>query len=461
MKLLLLCPHFEPDLHAATGEVMTKLVHSLADRGHQIDVVTSLPWYRGHSVEPAWRGKPWRSERTDIGRVIRVWPFPVDKNNIPARAIGFGGFTSLATAAALTVSKPDIVMGMSPPVFLGDAAWTVARRWGVPFVFNVQDIFPDVAVDLGALNNERVIDLAKKHERSIYRRADAITVLSTDQQRNVQDKMPPDLRHRVHIIHNFADTERVQTIDRSDPHHNRDYRNRHGLGDKTVVMYSGNVGLSQSFDLVRAAADRYRNDAGVHFVINGEGAARPEVDAWARDFPNVTVSDFAPREALSETLGAADLHLILLKSGLAKSSTPSKMYGILAAGRPVLASIDENSEVSQTIAEARAGASVRPDDAEAFLAALEELLSDPARLVEMGSNAKSFVDSRYTPAAQAAAFEDLFESLMADASDAKAESLKAQSSKAQSSEAESSKAESSKATALKAQWRRAKRAVRR
>jgi colanic acid biosynthesis glycosyl transferase WcaI len=419
MKLLLLCPHFEPDLHAATGEVMTTLVHSLAERGHRIDVVTSLPWYRGHTVHEGWRGRPWRTEEADHGRVVRVWPFPVDKNNIPARALGFGGFTALVAGAALTLSSPDVVMGMSPPVFLGDAAWLAAKRFRVPFVFNVQDIFPDVAVDLGALNNERVIAAARAHERSLYRRADAVTVLSTDQQRNVQAKMDPADGDKVRIIHNFADTDRVRVVDRASP-----YRDAHGLAGKQVVMYSGNVGLSQSFDLVRAAADRFADRPDVHFVINGEGAGRPSVDEWAQQRPNVTVADFAPREGVSDVLGAADLHLILLKRGLAQSSTPSKMYGILAAARAVLASIDEGSEVERTIQAAGAGRAVPPDDEEAFLAALEEMLADPEALESMGRRGRAHLAESFSPAAQAAAFEDLFADLI-DAGPIKADPIDA------------------------------------
>ena len=116
---------------------MTQLVESLAGRGHRITVVTSLPWYRGHEVEPEWRGRPWRRESTEWGEIVRVWPFPTDKTNIPARALGFGGMTSLAAALGLTVERPDVVMAMSPPIFLGDAAWLVARRWRVPFVLNL------------------------------------------------------------------------------------------------------------------------------------------------------------------------------------------------------------------------------------------------------------------------------------------------------------------------------------
>ncbi len=413
MKLLLFCPHFEPDLHAATGEVMSKLVHALADRGHHVDVVTSLPWYKGHDVDQEWRGRPWRIEKTPHGKIVRCWPFPVDKNNIPARALGFAGFTGLTTMLALRLSKPDVVMGMSPPIFLGDAAWTLAKRWKVPFVFNVQDIFPDVAVDLGALTNERVIAGAQRYERSMYRRADAVTVLSRDQAENVRAKLAAAESdpEKVHIIHNFADTDRVSVVDR-----NTDYRARHDLGQKTVVMYSGNVGLSQSFDLVEHAARHFADRPDVHFVINGEGAARGEVDAFAAELPNVTTADFVSREQISDALGTADLHLILLKAGLAQSSTPSKLYGILAAGRPVLASIDEGSEVSLTLDEGRCGRSVPPDDPSAFIAVLSEMLDDPVELAAMGGRAKTFVDQCLTPAAQAERFETLFSQLITERS---------------------------------------------
>ncbi len=414
MKLLLFCPHFRPDLHAATGEVMTQLVEALAERGHEISVVTSLPWYRGHRVDPDWAGRPWRTERTEWGRIVRVWPFPTDKTNIPARALGFGGMTSLAAGLGLTLGRHDVVMAMSPPVFLGDAAWLAAKRSGAPFVFNVQDIFPDIAMELGALNGRRIIDLARRHEASLYRRADAVTVLSEDQAKNVRGKLIAGLtgaeadraKEKVRIIHNFVDLDRIRPITRDN-----DYRRRHGLEDKTVVMYSGNVGLSQSFDLIRAAATKWAGDQTIAFVINGEGAARPQIESWSAAMDNVTVVDFGPRSEIRSILGAADLHLVLLKSGLARSSTPSKLYSILAAGRPVLASIDEGSEVSSVIKEHELGMAVPPEDEWSFCRTLEQMLADPAELEAMGERGRTFATTWLTPQAQAEAYEQLFATL--------------------------------------------------
>jgi colanic acid biosynthesis glycosyl transferase WcaI len=401
MRILVLCPHFAPDLHAATGEVMTELVRSLAQRGHVVDVVTSLPWYRNHDVEPEWRGRPVRSEVTEFGSVTRVWPFPTDKGNVVSRSLAFAAQTALSLAVAMPKQRPDVVLAMSPPIFFGTAGRLLARRFRVPFVFNVQDIFPDVAVDLGMLTNERAIKFARRLERSLYDSADAVTVLSEDQARNVRTKMTQP--EKVEIIPNFVDTSRVRVVDRM-----TEYRRRHGIGDEVVVMYSGNVGFSQSFHLVEAAANHFASRSDVRFVINGEGAGRADVERWAEHLPNVIVSDFARREEVSDVLGTADIHLILLRAGLAQSSTPSKLYGILAAGRPVLASIDLGSDADQVIHRSGAGLTVPPDDATAFIEALEELLPDRARLEQLGRRAQEFVGQLLTPDQQAQSYEHLF-----------------------------------------------------
>jgi colanic acid biosynthesis glycosyl transferase WcaI len=401
MRILVLCPHFAPDLHAATGEVMTELVRSLAGRGHTVDVVTSLPWYRDHDVEPEWKGRPVRSEVTDFGSVTRVWPFPTDKGSVVSRSLAFVAQTALSLVVAMPKKRPDVVLAMSPPIFFGSAGRLLARRFRVPFVFNVQDIFPDVAVELDMLTNERAIRIARRLERSLYDSAHAVTVLSEDQARNVRAKIAqPD---KVKVIPNFVDISRVRVVDRM-----TDYRRSHQIGDELVVMYSGNVGFSQSFHLVEAAAIHFADRSDVRFVINGEGAARADVERWARRLPNVIISDFAPREKVSDVLGTADLHLILLSAGLAKSSTPSKLYGIMAAGRPVLASIDLGSDADRVIHRSGAGLTVAPDDPAAFIAALDRLLADRVELERLGSRAKQFVGQLMTPDQQAQAYESLF-----------------------------------------------------
>ena len=407
MRLLVLCPHFEPDV-APTGEVMTAIVSELARRGHEIQVVTSLPWYRQHRVEPGWRGRPLRHgpARGGIG-VTRVHPFPTAKGSIAARAGGFAGFTALAaTTAVASRARPDAVLAMSPPVTLGLAGWAAARRWRAPLVFNLQDIFPDAAIDTGAIRGRRVIAAARRLERFIYDRADAVTVLSEDMRANVAAKLDSERSGAVRVIPNFADTARIRPRSRSTA-----YRAEHGLADRTVVMYAGNVGFSQPLELVVAAARSCRHRDDVVFVVNGEGSARPALEASAAGLPNVVFVDYQPAERLDEVLASADIHVVVLREGLAHSSVPSKIYSILAAGRPVVASVDPGTELPRLIDEADCGIAVAPEDTEAFSTAVGALLDDPRRCEAMGRRGRAYVEECMTPPAVATAYETLFAEL--------------------------------------------------
>ena len=416
MNLVVLCPHFEPDV-APTGAVMTRIAHELIGRGHRLHVVTALPWYQSHAIEPGWEGRLVRTEDTGWGRISRVNPFPTDKRNIPARAVAFGGFTALATAVGVGSSiRPDGVLAMSPPLTLGPAGAVVGRLRRVPLVFNIQDVFPDVAVELGLLTGARAIATARWLERTSYRASDAVTVLSEDLAGNVRSKITQGLQPvraatqaaKVRVIPNFVDTAHIVPSDRE----NR-YRRQHGLSGRQVVMYAGNVGLSQSLDLVVGAARALlETRPDVIFVINGGGAARPDLEAAAAGLDNLRFVDMAPIEELPEVLAAADIHLVPLRTGLARSSVPSKMYSILAAGRPILASVDEGTEVARTGLRAGAGLAVPPDDQAAFTAALARLLDDAVGRSRRGAAARAFVVDWASPAAVAAAYEELFAELI-------------------------------------------------
>ena len=416
MNLLVICPHFDPDV-APTGVVMSRIAHELIGRGHRLHVVTSLPWYQHHAIDPGWDGQLVRTERTEWGRISRVHPFPTDKRNIPARALAFGGFTALATLVGATSRvRPDAVLAMSPPLTLGMAGRLAASVRRAPMVFNIQDVFPDVAIELGLLSGTRVIRVARALERVSYRISDAVTVLSEDLADNVRSKITIGLdgeraqveAEKVRVIPNFVDTTAIVPAARENA-----YRDEFGLIGRTVVMYAGNVGFSQSLDLVLAAARSFLSARPeVVFVINGGGAARPDLEREARDLPNVRFVGMQPIERLPEVLAAGDIHVVPLRAGLAWSSVPSKLYSILAAGRPIVASVDPGTEVERTIERARAGLAVTPGDPHAFEHALGELLDDRERAERMGAAGRLFVERWASPAAVAEAYEGLFSELI-------------------------------------------------
>ena len=416
MNLLVICPHFDPDV-APTGVVMSRIAHDLIARGNRLHVVTSLPWYQHHAIDAGWDGQLVRTERTDWGRISRVHPFPTDKRNIPARALAFGGFTALATlVGAFGRVRPDAVLAMSPPLTLGLAGRIAATARRAPLVFNIQDVFPDVAIELGLLSGDRVIRAARALERLSYRMSDAVTVLSDDLADNVRSKITIGLEgeqaqaqaKKVRVIPNFVDTNAIRPAARENS-----YREQYGLIGKKVVMYAGNVGFSQSLNLVLDAARSFEGSRpDVVFVINGGGSARPDLERDAAHLPNVRFIDMQPIERLPEVLAAGDVHVVPLRAGLAWSSVPSKLYSILAAGRPIVASVDSGTEVERTLERAAAGIAVPPDDPRAFAGAISELIDDSDRAARMGASGRLFVERWASPAAVAESYENLFAELI-------------------------------------------------
>ena len=400
LRLSVFCPHFAPDV-APTGEVMTRIVLELAARGHELHVVTALPWYQHHRVEEGWTGKLVRREVTEWGSITRIHPFPgPDTRSIPRRALGFAGFCALALLRGTRGPRVDGVLSMSPPLTLGLTGWLVHLKRRGPLVFNIQDVFPDAARETGAITNAHVLRIAAWLERASYERSAAVTVLSDDLRENVAAKVSPGRRDRVRVIPNFVDTDAIRPGDRMTP-----YRAELGLGDEPVVMYAGNVGFSQSLDLMLAAAKEMPE---VQFVVNGGGSARLQLMDEASSLPNVHFGQFQPKARLSEVLATGDVHVVPLRTGLARVSVPSKTYSILAAGRPVLAAIDPGTEVPRIIERSGAGVAVPPDDPTSFVDALRGLLADPDGLAEMGAAGRRWVEGWASPAAVAAAYEALF-----------------------------------------------------
>ncbi len=402
MRIQVLCPHFEPD-SAPTGEFMSAIVNNLGDLGHELHVVTALPWYRDHAVEPGWQGSLTQTEKRSWGEITRVHPFPTDKTNIAARAAAFAGFTAIGLLSAVTDRfKPDVVFAMSPPLSLGVAGWLAAERRRVPFVFNIQDVFPDVAIETGTISSRRVIAAAQKLEKFVYDRADVVTVLSEEMQRNIAGKTDS----KTAIIPNFTD---VSTFE-PQPKENS-YRREYGLEGKRVVMYCGNVGFSQSIELLADAAREMADIDDLVFVVNGGGSAIGEVRRRAKGLDNFRVIPYQPVERVPEVLAAADIHVIPLRRGLAWSSVPSKLYKILAVERPVVASVDEGTEVGRVVVDAGAGYSVPPDDAAPLVEALQKMLASPEDAVAMGRRGRSWVEEWTTPHRAAEQYEAVFSEL--------------------------------------------------
>ena len=390
---------------APTGVVMSRIVHELANRGHELHVVTSLPWYRKHQVEQGWSGALWRVEKTNWGSITRVQPFAgKTKSNLLRRAVGFILFSYLVGLRALFAGKVwrrvDGVLAMSPPLTLGLIGWHTKLFRGGKLVFNIQDIFPDAAIETGAITNKKIISFASWLERTSYKCSDSVVLLSDDLANNVQSKLEQKFHKRVKVIPNFVDTQAITPMSRMTK-----YRTELRIDDALVVMYAGNVGFSQSLEMLVSAA---RELPQLIFVINGEGAARESLKKSAHGLSNVRFGDYQDVSRLSEVLATGDIHVVPLKRGLGSVSVPSKTYSILASGRPVLAAVDLDTEVPRILAAADAGVCVEPENSAAFISALRAMTLDPKTLSEMGERGRKWVENHASPASVAQRYEALY-----------------------------------------------------
>ena len=405
--IIVLCPHFAPDT-APTGDVITRIVQEFVAEGQRVHVVTSLPWYRTHSIETGWTGRLVRREKTAWGSIIRVHPFPgKSKSNLLRRAIGFGAFSAIAGVCTVFAGgvhrRPAAVVSMSPPLTLGLTGWLASRLRRCPSIFNIQDVFPDAAIETGAITNARIIAVSRWLERVSYHRSDAVVVLSEDLRANVLAKISPKHQHKVHVIPNFVDSDRITPRDRM-----TSYRDELRIGTEQVVMYAGNVGYSQSLTMMLHAA---RQMPEVTFVINGDGAAREELQRDAAGLSNIRFSGYQPADRVAEVLATADIHVVPLRTGLGAVSVPSKTYSILAAGRPVVAAIDAGTEVTRILAESGAGVSVAPDDPIAFTDALRAMVNSGSAATEAGVRGRLWVESHVSPERVAHSYLDVIASL--------------------------------------------------
>jgi glycosyltransferase involved in cell wall biosynthesis len=337
-------------------------------------------------------------------RIIRAAGTTRDQRQFVGRALNYVTYFLSACWAGLRVPSPDVVVAMTDPPIVGLAALLAARRHRARFVFLCQDIFPEVAVLLDDFRNDAVNRALERVNRFLVGRADAIVALGdTMKRRLVEGKGAAAAR--VTVIHNWADCAALLPGPKDNP-----FARAHGLRDRFVVMHAGNVGLSQNLDIVLDAAERLAAHDRIRFVFVGDGSRRAALEARARErsLANVTFIPYQPREEMGKSYASADLFLVSLKPGLAGYIVPSKLYSILAAGRPYVAAVEDDCEVVEITRQYQCGMIVAPGDADALAARILEVYRDGPLAAELGQRARTAglaFDRRRQVAAYAALFE--------------------------------------------------------
>lgn len=335
--------------------------------------------------------------------ILRANGTRLHPRRFPARAANYLTYFASAALAGRQVPRPDVVVSLTDPPIVGLTALWTARRTGARFVFLCEDIFPEVATLLEDFHNDTVNRTLDRINRYLLREADAVVALGDRMRARLVDEKGADPT-RVHVIHNWADCEAIVPGPRDNA-----FSRAHGLTDRFVVMHSGNVGLSQNLDVLIEAADRLRAKERLAILIVGEGARREalERETVRRGLTNVRFLGYQPKSCLHESFAAADTFLVSLKAGIEGYIVPSKLYGILAAGRPYVAATDPSCEAAEIVRQHHCGLLARPGDPGDLADKIAALHDDPTAARTMGVNARAAA-LRFDRRQAVAAYYDLF-----------------------------------------------------
>lgn len=393
MRICFFNRSYWPDF-GATGQLLTELAEDLvAHHACSVTVVTGYP-LKGREGIPA------REVRNGVD-IVRAGGTTISPRRFVGRATNYMTYFASACAAGLRIPPPDVVVALTDPPIVGLAALLAARRHGARFVFLCQDIFPEVAVLLEDFRSRGVNKSLELVNRLLVRQADAIIAIGETMKRRLVEGKGAD-PHRVSVIHNWADCAALAPGPKDNA-----FARAHGLHDRFVVMHAGNLGLSQNLDVVLDAAERLRAHDGIRFVLVGDGSRRLALEerARGRGLQNVLFVPYQPRETMPASYAAADLFLVSLKPGLAGYIVPSKLYGILAAGRPYVAAVEDACEVAQVTGRHACGFIVPPGDGGALAARILDVYRNAPLAAELGRRAREAAlefDRRRQTAAYAA-----------------------------------------------------------
>jgi glycosyltransferase involved in cell wall biosynthesis len=372
-----------PD-QAATGQLLTELAEDLVSRhGCEVSVVAGRALYSPRDTRPP-RGVVARERRNGV-TIFRANGTRFAPARFAGRAANYLTYFGSAAWAATGIGRPDVVVSLTDPPILGLAGRWAARRIGARFVFLCEDIFPEVAALVDDFHNELVNRTLDRVNRFLIRDADAVVALGDRMRRRLVEEKGADPA-RVTVIHNWADCDAIRPGPKDNP-----FAREHGFHDRFVLMHSGNVGLSQNLDVLVAAADLLKYRERLTIAIVGAGARRQALEAEVarRGLANVRFLPYTAKECLHDSFAAADAFLVALKPGIEGYIVPSKLYGILAAGRPFIAALDPSAEPAAIVRDYGCGLLAAPGDPEALAGAIAAMHDDPAATRLMGQRARS------------------------------------------------------------------------
>ncbi len=403
MRLLILSIRYAPEF-TSNAIVMTGLAQQLAARGHEVNVLAGTPHNQLPRVPAGYAGRLFRRETRTRVKAIYCWAFPRSGGKA-AKFLNYASFTLTSLAAGLFTRRPDAILVVSPPFWLGFNALIFRRLRGSAVIYNAQDLYPEAYVASREVRAGLVTRVMKRLVTRLYRSCDRITVITPSFAESISALGIE--AGKIITIPNYVDTAMVKPLPRINS-----FRQQHNLGDQFVVMYAGNIGYTHGTELLVEAAANLAATPNVLILVIGGGSKLANLERLVRErgLTNIRFLPAQPPELLSEMLAAADVFVITMKPGVGRASFPGRIYNFLAASRPVVASVDEDSDLARLLRSAGSGIVTSPGNVEDFCRALTQLLEDSEFRRRLGRNGAEYLAQNYSSQAVVDKYEAVLKS---------------------------------------------------
>ena len=408
MRILIYSYNYYPE-PIGIAPLMTELAEGFVKRGHQVRVVTGMPNYPERKIYDEYKGKFFLTEELNGVTVQRSYIYiKGSKPGVLDRLLLDGSFIFSSLWQAFNGWKPDVIFATTPPILISLPVSFYGLFSNSSVVLNIQDIVSEAAVRVGLVKKDSwIVRIAQGVEKLAYLKAAKISVIAEDFVTNlVKQGVSSD---RLVCIPNWVDLNFIRPLDK-----NNQFREEHNLQDKFVVVYSGNIALTQGLETVVKAAVSLKEKSEICFVILGEEKARQQLkeccDKYQAD--NVLLLPLVPREKLPEMLSAADIGLVIQKKTVTAFNLPSKIPVILASGRPIVASVPDTGTAIRVVTESGGGIVVTPEDSQALAEAILELYENPEKLQLLGQQGRKYAEENFGSKSALDSYEALFSEIL-------------------------------------------------
>ena len=399
-RLLVLNQYYWPGVEA-TAQLLTELCEALADE-YEIRVVTGM--LHGHELLP-------HNVEHNRVEIVRTHSTAFERSRLGLRGLNYVSYLGAALVTALAGPKPDLVLCMTDPPMIGDVALVVSRRFRAPLLVISEDVFPEIATKLRRLENPVLVGVLRQLVSLYLKRADRVVAIGETMRQRLEAKGAPG--ERLRVIPNWIDTGSITPRE-----HENEWKQAQKLTGKFVVMHSGNVGHAQDLDTLVRATTFLRDLDDLAVVIVGFGARHAEIQTLAGrlETDKVRFLPYQPRDVLPLSLAAGNLHFVGLARGLSGYVVPSRLYGILAAGRPVIVSADADSETAQVVADVGCGVVLPPGRPELVARVIRDAYDGRFDLDDMGRRGREYVTAEADRAVAVRRYRTVLHELVGDAS---------------------------------------------